>query len=128
MANFLKEDGRQYDDEEDLYSDYMDDAMDIGGEDDYLDAGGVVESFLIFGVTVSLVVLLWYRQRMQQQQQGQQQGQPGQQQQAQEQQDQQRHHLPQQPPAPAGAGAGAGGDAANVFDGLAGWAGGGMVL
>ncbi|KAG6320154.1 hypothetical protein E4U22_003679 [Claviceps purpurea] len=65
IANFLKDDGQYYE-EEDLYSDYMDEPMDEGGDEDFLDGGGVMESFLIIGVTMSLVMLLWYRQRMQQ--------------------------------------------------------------
>ncbi|KAG5977402.1 hypothetical protein E4U55_006845 [Claviceps digitariae] len=119
IANFLKDDDRYYDDE-DLYSDYMDDTMDVGGDEDYLDAGGVVESVLIIGVTMSLVLLLWYRQRMQQAHA-----------QAQADNDHVHHEpptpaaqqQPQQPdPQPPAAGGG------NAFDGLAGWAGGGMAL
>lgn len=109
----------QYYDDEALYGDYMDDdTLDVG-DDDYLDAGGVVESILIVGITFSLVLLLWYRQRMQQayaqaeeaRRQGQGQGQGhGQQAQA------------QQPiPGPAG-------NPANRFDGFGGWAAGGMGL
>ncbi|KAK8927503.1 hypothetical protein H634G_05234 [Metarhizium anisopliae BRIP 53293] len=117
IANFMKDD--QYYDDEALYGDYMDDdTLDVG-DDDYLDAGGVVESILIVGITFSLVLLLWYRQRMQQayaqaeeaRRQGQGQGQ-GQGQQAQA----------QQPiPGPAG-------NPANRFDGFGGWAAGGMGL
>lgn len=64
VANFLKDDATPYDDEP-AYADYMDETIDVGDED-YLDAGGVLESFLIIAVTMSLVLLLWYRQRMQQ--------------------------------------------------------------
>ncbi|KAG6008009.1 hypothetical protein E4U21_005243 [Claviceps maximensis] len=123
IANFLKDDDPYYDDE-DLYSDYMGDTMNVG-EEDYLDAGGVVESILIIGVTMSLVLLLWYRQRMQQAHvQAQtdnnnvrhEQPDPA----AQEQQQQQQPDV--QPPAAGG------GNLANPFGGLAGWAGGGMAL
>ncbi|KAG5989986.1 hypothetical protein E4U43_004390 [Claviceps pusilla] len=126
IANFLKDDDQYYDDE-DLYSDYMDDTMDVGGEEDFLDAGGLVESFLIIGVTMSLVLLLWYRQRMQQAQA-----------QAQPDNDNVRHEQPnpaaqqqqqQQPnPPPPGPAAAGGANPENPFDELAGWAGGGMAL
>ncbi|GAO13450.1 hypothetical protein UVI_02016630 [Ustilaginoidea virens] len=120
IANFMKDDG-SYDDEVEN-TNYMndDDALDVG-DDDYLDAGGVVESVLILGVTMSLVLLLWYRQRMQQanaqadeaRRRGQNHEQP--------QQPQQPHPLPQPQP-------GQGGNAANPVNGFAGWAAGGMGL
>lgn len=109
----MKDDPYDEDDEA-LYAEYMDDTLDVD-DDGYLDAGGIVESILIIGVTFSLVLLLWYRQRMQQahaqaedvRQQGQ-----GQQQQQQQQ---------QPPPGPPG-------NPANPFDGFGGWAAGGMGL
>ncbi|KAK2593201.1 ERAD-associated protein [Conoideocrella luteorostrata] len=117
ISNFLKEDARYYDDE-DLYSDYMDDTLDVG-DDDYIDAGGVLESVLIIGVTMSLVLLLWYRQRMQQvhpqaediRPQGEGQGQGRDQE-----QQQQRADPPQ---APGGR---------NMADRFGGWAAGGMGI
>lgn len=62
ITNFLEDEGLPYDD------DYLDDMYDgtLGDDDeDILD--GVVESTLIIGITLALVLLLWWRQRMQQQ-------------------------------------------------------------
>lgn len=62
ITNFLEDEGLPYED------DYLDDMYDgtLGDDDeDILD--GVVESTLIIGITLALVLLLWWRQRMQQQ-------------------------------------------------------------
>lgn len=63
IANFLQDDGLA-DDEDDYYMDEMYDGA-VDGDDEFDDAG-VVESILIVGITMSLVLLLWWRQRMQQ--------------------------------------------------------------
>jgi SEL1 protein len=110
VTNFLKDDP-YYEDDEALYGDYMDDTMDVG-EEDYLDAGGLVESILILGITFSLVLLLWYRQRMQQAHA-----------QAEEARRQGQGQGPQQQQMP-----GPGANPANPFDGFGGWAAGGMGL
>ncbi|KAG5928428.1 hypothetical protein E4U53_002671, partial [Claviceps sorghi] len=125
IANFLKDDDQYYDDEA-LYSDYMDDTMDVGGEEDFLDAGGVLESVLIIGVTMSLVLLLWYRQRMQQ---AHGQAQADNNIAGHEQANPAARRQPGDGPGlqPPAAAAAAGGNPANPFDGLAGWAGGGML-
>lgn len=62
INNFLEEDGVPYDD------DYVDDMYDgtLGNDDENI-LDGVVESTLIIGITLALVLLLWWRQRMQQQ-------------------------------------------------------------
>lgn len=61
IANFLQDDGTLYDDE------YFDDYYDtIGMDNDGYEDDGVVEGILIIGITVSLVFLLWWRQRIQQ--------------------------------------------------------------
>lgn len=117
IANFLKDDARYYDDDEDLYSDYMDDTLDVGDED-YLDAGGVLESILIIGVTMTLVLLLWYRQRMQQARA-----------QVEHVRREEQNPPPQQPgQQPGQQPQGQGGDPANPPDGFAGWAAGGVGL
>jgi SEL1 protein len=62
ITNFLEDEGLPYDEE------YLDDMYDgtLGDDnEDILD--GVVESTLIIGITLALVLLLWWRQRMQQQ-------------------------------------------------------------
>ncbi|KAH6609282.1 hypothetical protein Trco_002628, partial [Trichoderma cornu-damae] len=62
IANFLEDDRLAYGD------DYFDDVYDgtIGDDaEDLLD--GIIESTLIIGITLALVLLLWWRQRMQQQ-------------------------------------------------------------
>jgi SEL1 protein len=62
INNFLEDEGLAYDDE------YFDDIYEgtIGDDgEDILD--GVIESTLIIGITLALVLLLWWRQRMQQQ-------------------------------------------------------------
>ncbi|OAQ66867.1 ubiquitin-protein ligase Sel1/Ubx2 [Pochonia chlamydosporia 170] len=117
IANFMKDD--PYYDEDSLYGDYMDDdTLDVGDED-YLDAGGIVESLLIIGVTLSLVLLLWYRQRMQQAH-----AQAEEARRQDQNQNQNQNQQPQpQPPMP-----GAPGNLANPFDGFGGWAAGGMGL
>jgi SEL1 protein len=62
IANFFQDDGYEYDDG----VDYYDEDVYEGHEDGDFDDAGVVESLLIIGITVSLVFLLWWRQRMQQ--------------------------------------------------------------
>ncbi|KKO99668.1 hypothetical protein THAR02_08220 [Trichoderma harzianum] len=62
IANFLEDDELLYD--EDYYDDIYDGTIGDDGEDP-LD--GVIESALIIGITGALVLLLWWRQRMQQQ-------------------------------------------------------------
>lgn len=63
IANFLEDDGLVYEDE--FYEDDMYDGAIATGEDEF-DDSGVVESLLIIGITLALVFLLWWRQRMQQ--------------------------------------------------------------
>ncbi|KAK5992758.1 Suppressor of lin-12-like protein 1 [Cladobotryum mycophilum] len=62
IANFLQEDNLVYE------QDYFDDMYDgtLGAGEELLD-GGVIESLLIIGITMTLVLLLWWRGRMQQQ-------------------------------------------------------------
>jgi SEL1 protein len=62
IANFLQDDGYEYDDyyADDLYDDTID------GSIDGFDEGGVVESALIISLMAALVFLLWWRQRIQQ--------------------------------------------------------------
>lgn len=61
--NSFLEDDEIYD--EYYVDEYYDDAVAEG--DGVLEEGGIVESFLIIGITVCLVLLLWWRQRVQQQ-------------------------------------------------------------
>lgn len=62
--------------EEELYEDMYDDTI---GLDDFVDDDeGVLESFLIIGITMSLMFLLWWRQRVQAQNQVGNNGNPGQ--------------------------------------------------
>lgn len=63
IANFIQDDGLVY--EEEYYEDDMYDGAIASDEGDF-DDGGVIESLLIIGITMSLVFLLWWRQRMQQ--------------------------------------------------------------
>lgn len=62
IANFLQ-DNNLYDDEL-----YAEDGLDgtIGGGGEGLEDGGLLESVVIIGVTSGLVLLLWWRQRVQQ--------------------------------------------------------------
>ncbi|KAH8734922.1 hypothetical protein BGZ61DRAFT_343694 [Ilyonectria robusta] len=64
IANFLQDNTLHYEDEfynaEGLYDDTLA-SGDVLNEDD-----GIVESFLIIGITLCLVLLLWWRQRLQQ--------------------------------------------------------------
>ncbi|KAI9171772.1 Protein sel-1 [Paramyrothecium foliicola] len=62
ITNFFQDEGYVYDDN----GEYYDDDVYGGHEEDEFDDAGVVESLLIIGITVSLVFLLWWRQRMQQ--------------------------------------------------------------
>jgi SEL1 protein len=59
IANFIKDDGYP---DEDIYADelYDDDYVEGDFDDD-----GVVESILIIGIMMTLVFLLWWRQRIQ---------------------------------------------------------------
>lgn len=120
ITNFFQDDNAWYEDGE-LYEDLIDDTIGLPDDEDYLDAGGIVESMLIIGVTFSLVFLLWWRQRIQQAHarvnQDQQQQQQQQQQQAQQAQQAQQQQQQQQPGIPG-----------NGFDGFAGWAAGGVGL
>ncbi|KAL7926794.1 ubiquitin-protein ligase [Trichoderma austrokoningii] len=98
INNFLEEEGLPYDD------DYLDDMYDgtLGDEDeDIMD--GIVESTLIIGITLALVLLLWWRQRMQQQH-------------AQNVEEERQNQRPQQ------------GNPINPEDAFPAWAGGGMGL
>lgn len=61
IANFIKEDG-YYD--EDIYADELYDDTYVGGDGDF-DDDGVVESILIIAIMMTLVFLLWWRQRIQ---------------------------------------------------------------
>ncbi|PFH59512.1 hypothetical protein XA68_12244 [Ophiocordyceps unilateralis] len=63
IANFLEDDTLSYE-EETREQDSLDGTMGTGEE--VLEDGGVLESVLIIGVTTALVLLLWWRQRMQQ--------------------------------------------------------------
>ncbi|KAH7321273.1 hypothetical protein B0I35DRAFT_477775 [Stachybotrys elegans] len=60
IANFFQDD--EYADDEYWVGEYSDGV----GDDDDFDDSGVVESILIVGIAMSLVFLLWWRQRMQQ--------------------------------------------------------------
>ncbi|KAM4058431.1 hypothetical protein HRG_006600 [Hirsutella rhossiliensis] len=62
IANFLQDD-KLYDDE--LYGDEGLDGT-IGAGEEGLEDGGLLESVVIIGVTSGLVLLLWWRQRVQQ--------------------------------------------------------------
>ncbi|KAI5467283.1 hypothetical protein BGZ63DRAFT_346511 [Mariannaea sp. PMI_226] len=62
VANFLQDEALEYDEE--FYSDNLYDDP-LGGEGMSED-DGILESFLIIGVTFALVFLLWWRQRLQQ--------------------------------------------------------------
>ncbi|ODA76125.1 hypothetical protein RJ55_08408 [Drechmeria coniospora] len=64
IANFLDNDNLYYDDEE--YQEKSFDSTIGDGEEGFDDDGGLLESFLIIGITMALVFLLWWRQRMQQ--------------------------------------------------------------
>ena len=63
IANFLEDDNIYYEDE--LNNDNMYEGT-IGAGDEDFDDGGVVESVVIIGITMALVFLLWWRQRIQQ--------------------------------------------------------------
>lgn len=104
IANFLEDDNLMY--EDDLY---VEDAFDgtIGAGEEGLDDGGVLESVLIIGITMALVALLWWRQRMQQAH-------------AQAEEDRRRNQgQPAHPPQ---------GNQGNGADGFRGWAAGGIGL
>ncbi|KAF4465504.1 HRD3-involved in degradation of Hmg2p [Fusarium albosuccineum] len=64
IANFLQDDGLIYDEEFYAGDDLYDGAL--GGGDGTGEDDGVLESILIIGITISLVFLLWWRQRLQQ--------------------------------------------------------------
>ncbi|KAH6900239.1 hypothetical protein B0T10DRAFT_20691 [Thelonectria olida] len=63
IANFLMDDTIQY--EEDTYVDNLYDDP-LGNGDGLNEDDGVMDSFLIIGVTFGLFLLLWWRQRLQQ--------------------------------------------------------------
>ncbi len=63
INNFLDADAALY--EEDLYEDMYDATSIPEGEEDSF-AGGIVESLLIVAITMTLVFLIWWRQRIQQ--------------------------------------------------------------
>ena len=70
IANFLEDDNLYY--EDDMYGGGGegddDDVFEgtIGAGEGDVDDGGVLESIVIIGVTMALVFLVWWRQRMQQ--------------------------------------------------------------
>ena len=114
IANFFREDFFAFD--EDYYTDDMYDDTIGGSGDDYED-DGIVESFLIIGVTMSLLLMLWWRQRMQQNHARDQNARQREQQQQQQQQQQQGQVQPaQQDGRP------------DLGDAFPGWAAGGMGL
>ena len=105
VSNFLRAEGYEY---EDYYQENMYDGT-LGDDDDFDDAG-LLESLLIIGITMSLVLLLWWRQRMQQAH-------------AQDDAAQRRDQgLPQRQPAAAGA------NQLNGDEAFWGWAAGGIGL
>ena len=60
----MSDDEYMYDEEDGYADDYYD--VTIEGEEGAFEDDGVVESLLIVGITMSLVFLVWWRQRIQQ--------------------------------------------------------------
>lgn len=64
MENLLQPVEWEYDDEDDYTNGMY--GSGIAGDDEDWEDDGLLESLLIIGLTMSLVVLLWWRQRIQQ--------------------------------------------------------------